>query len=102
MELVSAQTRKVLTTEITMPCRLGLHARVATRFIYFAQRFRSAVRVIKGDLVVDGKSVLGLLVLGASRNSKLRIEVCGEDAERAIQSIETYFQMLENCLDESE
>jgi len=102
MEVVSAQARKVLATEITMPCRLGLHARVATRFIYFAQRFRSAIRIIKGELIVDGKSILGLLVLGASWNSKLRIEVCGEDAEKTIQCIETYFQMPENCLDESE
>lgn len=100
MVITDQKEKKVFTTQITMPCRLGLHARTATRFILFAQQFRSAVHVRKGRLVVDGKSILGLLLLGATRNSKLVVEAEGDDAEMAIQAIEAYFLLKENCADE--
>ena len=99
MELIPQETKIVRSTEVTMPCRLGLHARTATRFILFAKQFRSRIRIIKGELIADGKSILGLLALGASWKSKLRIEVCGEDAEKAIQGIEAYFLIHEHCED---
>ena len=101
MELVPEEVKAVRSTEVTMPCRLGLHARTATRFILFARQFRSRIQIIKGKLAVDGKSILGLLALGAAWKSRLRIEVRGEDAEKAIQGIEAYFLMPENCEDKN-
>ena len=101
MDLASLEVKAVRSTEVTMPCRLGLHARTATRFIYFARQFRSRIRIIKGELAVDGKSILGLLALGASWKSRLRVEAQGEDAEKAIQGIEAYFLMAENCEDKN-
>ena len=94
----SAQ-REIKKVEVTMPCRLGFHARTATRFIFFVRQFVSRIRIIKGELVVDGKSILGLLALGASWNSCLLIEVEGDDSEKASQAIETYFLYPENCDD---
>lgn len=99
METMGAKKETVQVAEIQMPCRLGLHARVASRFLQFVRQFRSSVRIIKGELVADGKSILGLLVLGAGWKTKLRFEVQGEDAEYAIQAIEGYFLTTENCLD---
>jgi len=99
METMGAKKEVVQVTEIKMPCRLGLHARTASRFILFVRQFRSSIRIIKGEFVADGKSILGLLVLGASWRTKLRFEVQGEDAEHAIQAIESYFLIPENCLD---
>ena len=99
MALTGAASREIKTIEVTMPCKLGLHARTASRFILFVRQFRSSIRIIKGELVADGKSILGLLVLGASWRTKLRFEVQGEDAEHAIQAIESYFLIPENCLD---
>lgn len=60
--------RKVL---VTMPCRLGLHLRTAALFVHFANKFESKIRIQKNETIVDGKSILGLLTLGASRNEKL-------------------------------
>ncbi|MBI4115184.1 MAG: HPr family phosphocarrier protein [Candidatus Omnitrophica bacterium] len=99
MELESKDAR-IRKTEVTMPCQLGLHARTATRFILFAKQFSSDIRIRKGRLSVDGKSILGLLLLGATWKSKLVVEVEGDDAEMAIQAIETYFLMRENCADD--
>ncbi len=86
-------------TVITMPCQLGLHARVAARFIHFVQQFRSNIRIQKGRLEVDGKSILGLLLLGASWKSRLRIKAEGDDADSAIAQIESYFLTPEHCGD---
>ncbi|OGX04706.1 MAG: hypothetical protein A3G87_06265 [Omnitrophica bacterium RIFCSPLOWO2_12_FULL_50_11] len=100
MELASKEGKATRTTTVTMPCQLGLHARTAARFILFARRFSSDIRIRKGRLAVDGKSILGLLLLGATWKSKLIIAVEGEDADGAIQGIEAYFLMRENCADD--
>lgn len=94
------ELKRVHTAEITLPCRLGLHMRLATRFIYFARKFRSEIRIRKGKVVGDGKSVLGLLLLGAAWNSRLLLEAEGEDAAYAIGEIKNYFTDKTNCLDE--
>ncbi len=86
-------------TVIKMPCQLGLHARVAARFILFVKRFHSKVRIRKGSLEVNGKSILGLLLLGASWNSRLHIKAEGDDADSAIAQIELYFLTPEHCGD---
>jgi len=92
-------SREVKKIEVTMPCKLGLHARTATRFIVFVRQFSSRIRIIKGELMADGKSILGLLALGASWKSRLLIEIEGEDAERACQAIEGYFLTAAHCDD---
>ena len=82
-----------------MPCQLGLHLRTAALFINFANKFQSKIRIRKNEIIVDGKSVLGLLTLGASRNTKLCVEVEGTDADFAIEKIKEYFQNQKNCVD---
>ena len=99
MALTGAASREIKKIEVTMPCKLGLHARTAVRFIVFVRQFNSRVRIIKGELMVDGKSILGLLALGASWKSRLLIEVEGDDAERASQAIECYFLTAAHCAD---
>lgn len=101
MEVIKKEVNMVRSVEVTMPCRLGLHARTATRFIVFVRQFSSRIHIIKGELEVDAKSILGLLALGASWKSKLRIEAWGEDAEKAIQGIESYFLTSGNCEDKN-
>jgi len=99
MALIGVASREIKTIEVIMPCKLGLHARTATRFIYFVRQFTSKVRIVKGELVADGKSILGLLALGASWKSRLMIEVEGDDAAKASQAIEAYFLVPEHCDD---
>lgn len=90
----------VYRTEITMPCRLGLHARTSAKFIFFVRQFNSEIRIRKGRHVADGKSILGILCLGASSKSKLLIEAIGLDADQAIERIKLYFQNQDHCDDD--
>jgi phosphocarrier protein HPr len=85
--------------EIAIVNRLGLHARAATMFVQVANRFLSEVWVAKDDIEVDGKSILGLLMLGANQGSKLRIRIDGPDAPEAMREIEG---LIQSRLDEAQ
>jgi phosphocarrier protein len=69
---------------VTVVNRLGLHARAAARFVQLAGQYRSTVRVTVGERVVDGKSILGLLLLAAAQGAQLTIETEGADADAAL------------------
>lgn len=70
--------------EVTVVNRLGLHARAAARFVQLAGQYRSTVRVAVGERVMDGKSILGLLLLAAAQGAQLTIETEGADADAAL------------------
>ncbi len=74
--------------EVEIRNRLGLHARPAAKFVQAANGFRSKVSVEKEGHVVNGKSVMGLMMLAAAKGSKLVIEAQGEDAEEAVDNLE--------------
>jgi phosphotransferase system HPr (HPr) family protein len=76
-----------VTRDVVIPNPLGLHARAAARFVQTASRFTAAIRVTCGDQTVDGKSILGILLLAASRGSTLRIDGEGPDADAAVESL---------------
>jgi phosphotransferase system HPr (HPr) family protein len=79
-----------------MPCQLGFHLRVISRFIKHSKRFSAEIRIRKGKITVDGKNVMGLLLLAAAWKSKLYIEAEGHDAEEAIARIKSFFQTEES------
>ena len=66
---------------VTIKNRLGLHARPAALFVQIASRYKSKIRVFKGDQEVDGKSIMGLLVMAAECGSSLRLVADGEDEQ---------------------
>ena len=66
---------------------LGLHARAAARFVKLAETFRSQVRVTQGERTMDGKSILGLLLLAAARGTQLTISVDGPDEVEAVEAL---------------
>lgn len=68
----------------------GLHARPASIFVRIANKFEADVTVKKGSESVNGKSIMGLLVLAANQGSVIEIEVSGPDAEQAMNELE-YF-----------
>ena len=76
-----------ITREVSIPNVLGLHARAAARFVQTASRYRSTVRVSRGDRTVDGKSIMGILLLAASRGSLLTIAAEGMDAAAAMDEL---------------
>jgi phosphocarrier protein HPr len=63
---------------------LGMHARAATRFVQVANRFRADVDVEKDGQVVNGKSIMGVLMLVASQGTVITVRAKGEDASAAI------------------
>jgi phosphocarrier protein len=68
--------------------RLGLHARAASKFVQEASRFVADIRVRHNDEEVNGKSILGLLLLAAPFGSRLTITAEGQDAEEALAALE--------------
>ncbi len=69
----------------TIRNRLGLHARVAALLVKTANRFVSEVTLEKDGLEVNGKSIMGILMLAASKGSKITLKVNGKDSAQAIQ-----------------
>lgn len=68
-------------TTITIVNRLGLHARPAMTFVDAAQGYRCSVKVHKGDLCVDGKSIMEMMMLAATKGTQLEVECEGDDAD---------------------
>ena len=75
------------TAEYRLVNRLGLHARAAAQLVQTANRFKAEVTVTKDGEQVNGKSIMGLLMLAAPVGSLLCVTVSGEDAEQAMQAI---------------
>ena len=74
--------------EMAIINRLGLHARPAAMFVRIASRHRSEVWVSKEGEEVNGKSIMGLMMLAAGQGSKLRIRCEGPDADKAMVELE--------------
>jgi phosphocarrier protein HPr len=74
--------------EITILNRLGLHARPAAMFVRIASRHRAEIWVAKEGEEVNGKSIMGLMMLAAGQGSKLRIRCEGPDADKAVEELE--------------
>ena len=66
----------------------GLHARPAALFVQLANKFDATVTVKKDEESVNGKSIMGILMLAANKGSEIYIEVDGDDAEQAISELE--------------
>jgi phosphocarrier protein len=73
--------------EVVIRNKLGLHARAAARFVHTANRFRSRVVVSRNGKVMDGKSILGILLLAASQGSRLEVGAEGVDEEAAVAAL---------------
>jgi phosphocarrier protein len=67
--------------------RLGLHARAAAKLVHLSNRFQSRITIQKDGQEVDGKSILGLLLLAAAHGSQLVIRCDGEDESEAIDAL---------------
>ncbi len=78
--------------EITIVNRLGLHARPSAMFVRVASRFRSEIWVSKEGEEINGKSIMGLMMLAAGQGSKLRVRAEGPDAAEAVQELEELIQ----------
>jgi phosphocarrier protein len=78
----------VIERDLAIRNRLGLHARAAAKFVQTASRFQSEIKIRKNGEEVDGKSILGLLLLAASQGTLITIAVSGEDEDAAFAAVE--------------
>jgi phosphocarrier protein len=78
----------VISRDIEIKNKLGLHARAAAKLVHCAARFKSDIKIRKGDEEVDGKSILGILLLAAGRGSAITVTANGEDEQAAVEAIE--------------
>jgi phosphocarrier protein HPr len=74
---------------VTVINKLGLHARAAAKFVTAASAFSSEINIVKGGQTVNGKSIMGVMMLAASRGTELVITVHGGDEQQAADNLET-------------
>ena len=67
--------------------KLGLHARASALFVKTASRFQSEVKLARESVEVNGKSIMGIMMLAASKGTKIRLTVEGADEAEAMQTI---------------
>ena len=78
-----------LTKELTIVNKLGIHARPAALFVKTANRFACDIFVEKDGEKINGKSIMGLMMLAAGPGCKLKVHAEGHDASQALSEIET-------------
>jgi phosphocarrier protein len=77
----------VISREVRVVNRLGMHARAAAKFVHLATRFAARIRVARDAREMDGKSIMGILLLAAARGSIIRISADGADEQAAIDAL---------------
>lgn len=80
--------------KVTIKNRSGLHARPAAMFVQIANKYECSIIVKKGELEVNGKSIMGILMLEAGKGARVLIKADGADAEKALAELE--FLLLNN------
>jgi len=78
----------LIKKKLTVNNKQGLHARPAALFVQAANKFDSKVTVRRGKEEVNGKSIMGILILGAETGTRITLEIEGSDAELAIAELE--------------
>ena len=79
----------MLSREITIVNKLGLHARAAAKFVNLASGFDSEINLSRNGHTVNGKSIMGVMMLAAAKGTTLELCAEGSDAEDALQKLET-------------
>src|SRR5438309_1413972 len=82
----------MVSRSVTVVNQLGMHARAAAKFVHLATRFQSQVRVARDAREMDGKSIMGILLLAAPRGSTIQISADGPDEEDALNALAALVQ----------
>ena len=77
----------MVAQQVTLKNKLGLHARPAAHFVRLAAQFESDVFLIKDDVRINAKSIMGVLMLAAPEGAKIKVVAEGDDAEVAVSEI---------------
>jgi phosphocarrier protein len=77
----------MLQKRVTIINRLGLHARAAAKFVKLANRFEASVKIEKDGILIDGKSILGILTLAAVQGTEITLKISGKDEKSAMKAL---------------
>jgi phosphocarrier protein len=77
----------MLVQEFKIVNKLGLHARASALFVKTASRFKSDIRIEREDVEVNGKSIMGIMMLAAAKDTVIQVKVGGEDEDEAMQAL---------------
>lgn len=89
----------MLQETTTIVNKLGLHARAAAKFVTQASLFKSEINLSRNGQSVNGKSIMGVMMLAAAKGTEIELQVDGPDEEQAIQSL---LELIENRFGEAE
>lgn len=89
----------MINRPITIINKLGLHARAAAKFVRLASQFSSHIKLARATTEINGKSILGVMMLAAAKGTELNLIVDGEDETEAVAAIEA---LIINKFDEAE
>jgi phosphocarrier protein len=89
----------MLSSEITIVNKLGLHARAAAKFVNLASSFESEISLGRNGHTVNGKSIMGVMMLAAAKGSTLELSANGNDEAEALQQLA---QLVAQRFDEEE
>jgi phosphocarrier protein HPr len=87
----ASSATQALTKELVVQNKMGIHARPAAMIVRITNKFKSEVLVEKDDEQVNGKSIMGLMMLAAGKGSKVKFIATGEDAAAMLTEIEALF-----------
>jgi phosphocarrier protein HPr len=77
----------MLRKKVEIVNKLGLHARAAAKFVATAGRYGSQIEVVHNDRCVNGKSIMGVMMLAASKGSEIELIVSGADQDAALEAL---------------
>jgi phosphocarrier protein HPr len=91
MEKNATPAAKTLTKELLVQNKMGIHARPAAMIVRVTNKFKAEVYVEKDEEQVNGKSIMGLMMLAAARGSTVKFVATGPDAEQMLTDLEALF-----------
>ncbi|MGH1537332.1 MAG: HPr family phosphocarrier protein [Gammaproteobacteria bacterium] len=89
----------MINKDLTVANKLGLHARAAAKLVALASNFASDISLQKESKKINGKSIMGVMMLAASQHTIVNVSIDGEDEQQAMNEIENLFK---NLFDEDE
>jgi phosphocarrier protein HPr len=89
----------VIQTQVTIVNKLGLHARAAAKFVSCAAAFASSIQAGKDGKLVDGKSIMSVMMLAAGKGTVLDLQIEGRDEDAALEGLQN---LIANRFDEPE
>lgn len=85
--------------DVTIINKLGLHARAAAKFVTLASSFKSDIQLSRDGRVVNGKSIMGVMMLAAAKDTQLTLHISGDDEDDAFKQLN---ELIENKFGENE